>query len=106
MTSADEPLLEAVIESGERAIALGDEYDLTAPDNASRLFEATLAVIAAGSAARDLGWQDPVFSKLIQARDKLAHVYRLQEIVPGYVASLLQTRVRPAVEHARRLRGG
>lgn len=105
MTARDDPLLQAVIESGHRAVELGELHDLTDPANESQLFEATLAVIAAGSAARDLDIQDPTFSKLIQARDKLAHVYRLQEIIPGYVASLLETRIRPAVELARRLRG-
>jgi hypothetical protein len=69
------------------------------------LFEVTLSVIAAGSATRDLRIGDEQLSRLVQARDKLAHVYWLEELVPGYVSSLVETRVRPAVDRARELLG-
>lgn len=79
---ANELLLQAVIDSGSRAIAAIEQRDLTDPSNQPYLFEAALAVIAAGSAARDLRVGDETFSRLIQARDKLAHVYWIDEIVP------------------------
>lgn len=98
-------LLEAVTVSGQRAIDVAAAYDLAAQNNRLRLYECVLHVIAAGSAARDLGMRDEALSRLVKARDKLAHLYRVEEIVPGYVTSLTGTRVRPAVERARQLLG-
>ncbi|MDP8927031.1 MAG: hypothetical protein M3O70_00225 [Actinomycetota bacterium] len=103
--SARETLLRAVVDSGTRAIQTAQAHDLTLPSNQLHLFEVALAVIAAGSAARDLRLTDEKLSRLVQARDKLAHVYWLDEIVPGYLSSLVETRVRPAVERARELLG-
>lgn len=55
----------------------------------------------AGSAARDLRLGDEKLSLLVQAGDKLVHVYWFDE-PPRLVSSLLETRVRPS-ERAREL---
>lgn len=96
-------MLEAIVESGSRAVALAKENKLTDPANERLLYEAVLLVIFAGSAARDLGLVDGRLSKLIQACDKLAHLYRVADILPAYVDSLVTSRVEPAVDRARTL---
>lgn len=102
---APEALLRAVVDSGTASDPDGPSprhHEAVEPTTPLR---ALLAVIAAGSAARDLRLGDEKLSRLVQARDKLAHVYSVDEILPGYVSSLIETRVRPAVERARELLG-
>lgn len=96
-------LLEAIIESGSRAKEIASAHDLVDPGNAVLLYETVLHVIFAGSAGRDLGLADDRLSKLIQARDKLAHLYRVEDILPAYIESMVSTRVEPAVDRAREL---
>lgn len=96
-------LMESVIKSGSRAVATGRTHDLTDVRNRLWLYATVLHVIGAGSAARELSFRDPALSRLVQVRDKLAHIHEVDDIVPWYVVAFLRTRVAPAVARARRL---